>query len=155
MYVLTCRITAVLLLVAAIAAAQTNASNWNTVKALTTGTDVRILNGSRTVGGKIEGVTDETLVVNSGKGQETFGQQQVLTVSVRKARHRGRNALIGLAVGAGAGLAIGLGTRPGPNQLKIVPTGAIVGGLTAAGAIVGVIVGVVIPSGGWREVYKK
>src|SRR5579864_4227302 len=125
MYVSACRITAVLLLLAATAAAQSNASNWNTVKALMTGTDVRILNGSRNVSGKIEGVTDETIVVNSGKGQETFDWQQVLTVSVRKTRHRGRNALIGLAVGAGAGLAIGLGTRPGPNQLKIVPTGAI------------------------------
>ena len=76
-------------------------------------------------------------------------------VSVKKGGHRKRNALIGLAVGAGAGLAIGLATRPGPNQITVIPAGAVVGGLTAAGAIVGAIVGVVIPSAGWREIYKK
>jgi hypothetical protein len=152
---LTRRLAAALLLLAATVAAQTNPSNWNTVKALPAGTDARIMNGSRPISGKVESVTDEAIVVNTGKGQETFNRQQVLTVSIKKGGHRKRNALIGLAVGAAAGLGIGLATRPGPNQLKIIPAGAVVGGLTAAGGIVGVIVGVVIPNGGWREIYKK
>ena len=85
-------------------AAQTNATNWNTVKALTTGTDVQIAASSRTVRGKIDRVTDDTLVVTSGKGQEMFTQAEVTQVSVKKPGHRKRNTLIGLAVGAGAGL---------------------------------------------------
>jgi hypothetical protein len=152
---LTRRLAAALLLLAATVAAQTNDSNWNAVKALTPGTYVRITAGSRSLSGKVESVSDETLLVNSGKGPETFNRPQVSTVSVRKGGHRKRNALIGLAVGAGAGLAIALATKAGSNQIKVVSNGAVVAGLTAAGGIVGVIVGVVIPSGGWHEIYKK
>jgi len=151
---LTRRIAAALLLLAATVAAQTNASNWNTVKALAAGTDVRILNGSRTVNGKIEGVTDETIVVNSGKGQETFKQQDVMRVSLKKNGHRMRNALIGLGVGAGVG--VGVGAAADANC-----TGLCFGGnfgkaiFTPLGAVAGVLVGALIPTGGWREIYKK
>jgi len=151
---LTRRIAAALLLLAATVAAQTNASNWNTVKALAAGTDVRILNGSRTVNGKIEGVTDETIVVNSGKGQETFKQQDVLRVSLKKNGHRMRNALIGLGVGAGVGVGVGAaadanctGLCFGANFAKAI--------FTPLGAVAGVLVGALIPTGGWREIYKK
>ena len=34
-------------------------------------------------------------------------------------------------------------------------TGGAIGGATAAGAIGGTLVGVFIPTSGWREVYKK
>lgn len=152
---LTHRLAAILLVLAAAVAAQSNPSNWNAVTALTTRTDVRVSTGSRTVKGRIDRASDSSLALTVGKAEESFDRQQVLTVSVKKGDHRKRNALIGLAVGAGTGLGIGLATRPGPNQLRIVPTGAVVGGLIAAGAIVGVVVGVVIPSGGWREVYRK
>jgi len=151
---LTRRIAAALLLLAATVAAQTNASNWNTVKALAAGTDVRILNGSRTVNGKIEGVTDETIVVNSGKGQETFKQQDVMRVSLKKNGHRMRNALIGLGVGAGVG--VGVGAAADANC-----TGLCFGGnfgkaiFTPLGGVAGVLVGALIPTGGWREIYKK
>jgi hypothetical protein len=119
------------------------------------GTDVRVSTGARTVSGKIDRASDSLLALTVGKAAEWFDRQQVLTVSVKKGGHRKRNALIGLAVGAGAGLAIGLAARPGPNQIKVIPAGAVVGGLTAAGAIVGAIVGVIIPSGGWRQIYQK
>ena len=144
----------VLLLLAATVAAQTIPSNWNAVKALTAGTDVRILNGSRTVRGKIDGVTDETIVVNARKGQETLKQQDIIRVSLRKDGHRARNALIGLGVGAGAGLGVGVAADAscksfcfGGNLGKEV--------FTPMGAIAGVLVGALLPSGGWREIYKK
>lgn len=150
-----CRTAAVLLLLAATVAAQTTINDWNTVKALTTGTDVRITAGSRTVRGTIDRVTDDTLMVTSGKGQEMFTQPEVTRVSVGKKGHRGRNALIGLAVGTGVGLAIGIAARSGTGQLQIVPNGAITAGFTVAGALAGTIVGAVVPTGGWREIYKK
>jgi hypothetical protein len=155
MNALTRRLAAALLLLAATVAAQSNGSNWNAVTALTMGTDVRVSTGARTVSGKIDRASDSLLALTVGKAAEWFDRQQVLTVSVKKGGHRKRNALIGLAVGAGAGLAIGLAARPGPNQIKVISAGAVVGGLTAAGAIVGAIVGVIIPSGGWRQIYQK
>jgi hypothetical protein len=78
------------------AVAQKNAGDWNTVKALTTGTDVRVTTGSRTVSGTIDRITDDTLVMTSGKGSEMFNQQDVTRVSVGKQGHRGRNDIMGL-----------------------------------------------------------
>lgn len=151
-----CRLAELLALVATAMAAQTNVVNWNGVKALATGTQVRISAGSRPVDGKIDRVTDDALVVTAGKGRETFDRQQVSTVWLRKPSHRGRNALIGLAAGTGAGLGIGMAvSRTNSAQLSIIPSGAIVAGFTVAGALGGSIVGVVIPTGGWREIYRK
>jgi len=148
-----CRLGALLALAATTAVAQKSAGDWNPVKALTTGTEVRVTTGSRTVSGKIDRITDDTLVMTSGKGSEMFTEQEVTRVSVGKKGHRGRNALIGLAVGAGAGVAIGIAARPKPGQLLANESGAITAVITAIGAVVGTLVGVAIPTGGWREVY--
>ncbi|MBZ5636846.1 MAG: hypothetical protein LAO55_27295 [Acidobacteriia bacterium] len=150
-----CRLGAGLALLTTTMAAQTNVADWNTVKALTTGTQVRITAGSRTVRGEIERTTDDVLVVTTGKGQEMFDRQEVSVVSVKQTSHRKRNTLIGLAAGTGVGLGIGIATRPKPGQLEVITPDAITAGFTAAGAIGGTLVGVIIPTGGWREVYKK
>jgi hypothetical protein len=150
------RLGALLALVATTAVAQKIAGDWNTVKALTTGTEVRITTGSRTVSGKVDRITDDTLVMTSGKGSEMFTQEEVSRVSVGKQGHRARNALIGLGVGAGAGLGIGavVDARTTCRFVCIFPNaGKVV--LTPLGAVVGTVVGAVIPTGGWREVYEK
>ena len=144
------------LLRAAAAAAQTNASNWNTVKGLAAGTDVRIMTGSRTVSGRIDRITDDTLMLTSAGGQEVFKPQEVARVSVRGESHRSRNVLIGVGIGAGGGLAWGAaaaGTCSGTICGGHGP--AVVAAAAAAGALVGALIGVVIPTGGWREIYKK
>jgi preprotein translocase subunit YajC len=139
---------------AASAAAQTNATAWNTVKALPAGTEVRIAAGSHTVRGKIDRITDDTLVVTSGDGQEMFAQQEVTRVSVGKQGHRGRNALIGLGIGAGAGLGVGAAADAGCNGICFLgDLGKEV--FTPVGAVAGVLLGALIPTGGWREIYKK
>jgi len=149
------RLGVLLAFMATTLAAQTNVADWNTVKALTTGTQVRITAGTRTVRGGIERTTDDALVVTTEKGQEMFDRQEVSVVSVKKPSHRKRNTLIGLAAGTGVGLGIGIATRPKPGQLEVITPGAVTAGFTAAGAIGGTLVGVIIPTGGWREVYKK
>jgi hypothetical protein len=156
MHALTRRIAAVLLLLAATVAAQTNATNWNTVKALTAGTDVRIRTDSRTVNGRIDRISDDTLVLTSESGQEVFKPQDVVRVSVRTGSHRKRNLLIGAGIGAGGGLALGgaaAGTCSGTICGGHGP--AVVAGVAGAGALVGTLIGVAIPTGGWREIYKK
>ena len=147
------RLGALLALVATTAVAQKSAGDWNTVKALTMGTDVRITTGSRTVSGKVDRITDDTLVMTSGKGPEMFTQQEVTRVSVRKQGHRGRNALIGLGAGAGTGLGIGLASRC--SGFCFLPNGPITAAVTAAGGLAGTLVGALIPTGGWREVHEK
>lgn len=138
-------------------AAQTNVTNWNTVKALTTGTDVRITAGSRTVRGKIDRITDDTLVVTSGKGQEMFTQQEITLVTLRGESHRRRNALIGLGVGAAAGAIVGAVSYSKCTGFCIIDPSR--GALMAGGAIVfggvGALTGALIPGRGWRDIYKK
>jgi len=154
MYALPRRLVAVLLILTATAVAQSDASNWNTVMALTPGTDVRITTGSLTFNGRIDRITDASIAVTSGKNQKMFTRQEVSRVSVRKPGHRVRNALIGLGIGAGAGLGIGLGTTS-CSGIGCIGSGAIKVAAPLALAFVGAAIGAVIPSGGWREVYKK
>ena len=150
-----CRFGALLALVATTMAAQTNITDWNNLTVLTPGTEIQITAGSRTIRGKVDRITDDALAVISRKGQETLNRQQVSVVLVKKLSHRRRNALVGLAAGTGVGLGIGMAARSKPGQLQIISNGAVIGVFTVAGALVGSIVGVVIPTGGWREIYKK
>jgi hypothetical protein len=105
------RAAAVLFVFALAAAAQSPAQNWNDVKALAAGTSVRISVGSRTVRGQVQGVMDDSLAVDSGKGQEMFTRQEVMRVSVKKKGHRGRNTLIGLGAGAAIGVVVGVASH--------------------------------------------
>jgi hypothetical protein len=148
------RTLAVLLLLAAFtAAAQSPNQKWETVKSLTTGTEVRIAFGSRTVRGDLIRATDDTLVVAAGKGQEMFTRQEITRISVRSGSSRGRHALIGAVIGGAGGAAFGGGFTAAVGFADYAPAAAgVVGG---AGALVGALIGAAIPGGGWREVYKK
>ncbi len=131
--------------------------SWSSVAALSPGTAIRIAGphpGS--VQGTLQSVTEDSLVLNSRAGQETVTRQQVTRVSVKKTGHRGRHALIGLGVGAVAGLALGAA-----SDHSCAPNGCFFGSnfgkevFTPLGAGLGALVGALIPSGGWREVYKQ
>ena len=150
-----CRSGALLAVVATTLAAQTNIADWNNLTALSAGTQIRITSDSRTIRGKVDRITDGVLVVTSGKGQETLNRQQVSAVWVKKVSHRKRNALVGLVAGTGVGLGLGIAARSKSGQLQFVSNGAVEGVLTAAGALVGTLVGAVIPTGGWREIYRR
>jgi proteasome assembly chaperone (PAC2) family protein len=151
------RLAAMLVLVAAIAPAQTKNTDWNTVKALATGANVRITTSSRTVGGSVLRVTDDSLVLAAGKSQEMFTQQEVKRVLLRGDSHRGRNSLIGLGGGAAIGLIIGAATHKDCTGFCILYTSrgtdmaagaAVVGGIGAA-------VGALIPTRSWLEIYRQ
>jgi hypothetical protein len=147
----------ILALVATTAAAQTKPTEWNTVKALTTGTDVRITTDSRVVHGKIVRATDDDLLLISGKGQEMFTHQDVTRVLLKGDSHRGRNSLIGLGAGAAIGAIIGAAGHQDCTGWCFLYTSR--GQDTAAGAIVlggiGAAVGALIPTRTWLEVYHR
>ena len=135
------------------AAAQSPVGSWTSVNQLVPGTQVRVSLGTgKTVRGSVQAVTGDSLVIRTDKAQETLSRAQVRRIESRRASHRGRNALIGLGIGAGSGLAVGAAIDHG-NHTNWFPNGgkAIV---TPLGAIVGTVIGVAIPSGGWREVFR-
>lgn len=146
-------VTAFLFLFAHAAAAQSPAQNWNNVKALAAGTNVRVAAGARTVSGQVQGVADDSIAVDSGKGQEMFTRQEVMRVSVKERGHHARNILIGTGVGAGIGLGVGAAVAR-CKSFCVVSTGEVVAVSTGGLAAVGAIIGAVIPTGGWREIYK-
>ena len=154
---LNIRVAAILVVMAVNAAAQPNSTNWNTVKALTSGADVRITAGSRTVGGKIVRVTDDDLLLISGKGQEMFAQHDVTRVLLKGNSHRGRNSLIGLGAGAAAGVIIGAAAHQDCTGFCIFNTSRgtdmAAGGLVLGG--IGAAVGALLPTRSWLEIYRQ
>src|ERR1022692_1130371 len=101
---------------------------WASLSQVAPGTEIRVaLSGGRTVRGSL----------------------------VKRKGHRGRNALIGAAIGAGGGLAIGAAVdrHDSGKGLNFFPNGGKAV-LTPLGAIIGAVVGVAIPSGGWHDIYR-
>jgi hypothetical protein len=155
-----------LLLAAGIIAAQpppapSSTAGWANVKRLATGDEIRVSlfgsngSGGKSFNGKLQSVTDESMVIATASSQETLTRVQIAKVATKRDSHRGRNALIGLGVGAGAGLGIGAGADHscaaggcfiGPNFGKEV--------FIPLGALVGTIIGVAWPTGGWHDIYR-
>ena len=103
----------------------------------------------------MQSATDDSLAITSDKGPENVQRgRKSRVLSLRGKSHRLRNALIGLGVGAGIGA--GVGAASSCNHCispisKDEAIGIAAGGLGALGAIVGAL----IPSDGWREVYRR
>jgi hypothetical protein len=96
-----------LLLVPAFALAQSASDSWDNLKQLASGQEVQVvLNDAKSYSGHFQSVSDDGIVLRRGKDSQTCERQNVLRVSTRGKSHRGRNALIGLAVGAGAGVIV-------------------------------------------------
>jgi hypothetical protein len=84
------RAAAFLFTFALAAAAQSPVQSWQDVKALAAGMPVRISAGSHSINGQLQQVTDDSIVVEARKTQQSFRRQDVMRVSVKRAAHRGR-----------------------------------------------------------------
>ena len=137
------------------ASAQTLASTWETVRAVVAGTEVRIATGNSTrIEGKLESVTDSALVITQPTGRRSLPRIEIHSVSVKKKGHRVRNALIGFGVGVGAGIVIGVFGAQNCNEQGQL-CGAAGAAAVAAGIAAGTGIGLVWPTGGWREIYAQ
>jgi hypothetical protein len=130
-------------------------ANWANLNQLVTGAEIRVtVADGKTLRGFMQRVTPESLAINATTSQETLSRQDVRRVALKRPGHRGRNTLIGLAIGTGAGLAVGAGLDSqsrGPYDL-FSNSGKVF--LWPVGALVGTVIGVALPTGGWREVYR-
>src|SRR5580692_1025851 len=104
------RVVALIPILSLSAAGQEPLSNWENVKMLAPATQIRIASAtSKPKVMTLESVTDSELVTSSAAGPQTFQRAEITNVSVKQNGHRVRNTLIGMAVAAAAGAAIGYG----------------------------------------------
>lgn len=151
----SCRFLLVLLVVA-VCSAELAAQDdgWQIVQQIAAGEQVKIvLNNGKSHKGVMRSASEDAVVIGNG---ETYQNEQVRRVLVKKRGHRGRNALIGLGIGAGTGLGVGaaIDNDCSPNSFFCTGnSGKAV--LTPLFGGVGAGIGALIPTGGWREVYKS
>jgi hypothetical protein len=126
-------------------------ANWANLNQLVPGSEIRVTFATgRTVRGLVQSVTPDSLAINATTSQETLSRQDIRRVSLKRPGHRGRNLLIGLAIGTGAGLVVG---AVADSQTSLFPNlGKEV--FTPLGLVVGTLIGVALPTGGWRDVYR-
>jgi small nuclear ribonucleoprotein (snRNP)-like protein len=147
-----------LLMVPGFGLAQSSQNNWDNLKQLASGQQVQVvLNDAKSYRGQLQTVGDDALMLRLATGEQTFERQNVLRVSTRGKSHRGRNALIGLAVGASVGVIVGVAS-PELGQGKCAQ-GSCINAASAAlagfvGAAVGTGLGAVLPTDGWHDVYR-
>ena len=135
------------------AVAQTSRGDWTVLSGLAAGTEIRVsISGGKTVRGFIQKADADSLAINATTSQETLARKDVKRVQTKRQGHRGRNTLIGLAVGTAGGLAAGAGVDHGGGDSWFPNIGKAV--FTPIGAIIGTVVGVALPTGGWHEVYR-
>ena len=128
---------------------QSAQNNWDNLKELASGQQVRIvLNDAKSYQGKLQSLTDDVIVVRLKTGDQTFERQSVLRVSRKRRPHRGRNALIGVGAGVLTLIAYdATGCQDCDQSTKI--------GDAAAGALLGAAVGALVPTGvGWHDLYR-
>lgn len=128
---------------------------WDNVKHLPSGSQVRLtLTDGRKLRGGLQNVTDDSLMVTTAGANQTVERSTISKIAVKGESHRGRNALIGLGVGAGLGLAAGAGIDGacGGDCLFGRNIGKVA--FTPVGALLGFGIGVAIPTGGWHSIYR-
>jgi hypothetical protein len=146
-----------LLLAPLLGAQPSSKSDWGSLNHLTSGDEIRVtVAPGGPIRGRFQRATDTALIVAIPGKEESLDRASVASVAVRGESHRKRNALIGLGIGAVAGLGIGAGldaSQCHANCFNILPNaGKEV--LTPLGALLGVTVGALLPTGGWHEVYR-
>jgi hypothetical protein len=135
-----------------LASGQVPSSSWDSVKMIAPGTEVIIAAGnSKPVRGKLASVTDSNLVIGKSSAAQSFPRPDVHSVSVKEKGHRARNVLVGMGVWLAAGL--GIGAAVANNCMGIACGGfrVAVGGLVGLGG--GIVTGLELPSGKWRQIY--
>jgi len=132
---------------------QASSESWANLSQLVPGTEIRVvLSGGRTLRGHLQRVTSDSLAINAATSQETLSRAEIKRVQLKRKGRRGRNTLIGLLIGTGGGLAIGAAADHSARDTWFRNFGKAF--ITPLGAIIGTVVGVAIPTGGWHEIYR-
>jgi hypothetical protein len=139
--------------------ARTDQASWENLSAIGAGHKIQVLElNSKKISGTFRNFSNTDISLQASSGLRTILRQDVRRVTLMENHHRLRNALIGGAIGAGAGGGIGAAAYHScsPTQTFCIdPIGR--GGVAGIGAVVGfasgAIVGALWPS--HKTVYRS
>lgn len=132
------------------------ARDWTSLSStLSAGSEIQVkTSGKETLRGQFASADADTLALTTSKGEQRVARAMVSRVAVKKKNHRLRNMAIGLGAGAAGGLAVGAAGDAQCNPHCFFGNNLGKEVVTPAGAFAGLIVGLVWPTGGWREIYR-
>ena len=134
-------VLAVSLLLSPVVSAQTATNEWSALKSVAAGSKLEVkLKDGKTVKGRLTGVTDDALSLTVGGKPTELKSGEVLRVYRVGGSSAKKGALIGLAVGGGAGLAVGLAGSSVDDSFNELDA-PITAGLTVLGAGAGALIG--------------
>lgn len=125
-------------------------SDWAAVMSLPPGRAVVVSFSKQTAAGTLAAVSADQIVVKTNKGEVTAARADVKRVWITGHR-RGRNVLIGSAIGAGAAIGPGLVFRTYYNN-EVGGGGKALAAMLAIGVGIGAALGA---AGGGRELIYK
>ena len=127
-------------------------SDWAIVRQLAAGQKVEVetADGKSHVG-QVQSITEDELRI--GKDQ-SFRKEEVRRVRLWSSGHHGRNALVGLGVGAGTGVVFGVAACGGKDAFLSKGQCTAVAAPLFGG--IGAGIGALLPShGSWQQVYQR
>ncbi len=127
--------------------AQSAQNSWDSLRRLRVGQKIQILHMSgKSSQGQFVQYSEQAISIRSGPDQLSVPRTAVFSVRTLGGSHRLRNTLLGLGMGAAAGLAIG--AVKGATYHEAGETGVFVLVWTPIGAGIGAGVGAALPASG-------
>jgi hypothetical protein len=143
---------AMVFLTARVTAAREGTVSWENLNVVRPGQKIEVVDMKlKSYKGGLAAVTDEGITLRVGKDEVTVARGEVVRVSLRENSKRGRNELIGVATGAGAGaVPAGIAAKACANEGGSCP--GPVFGMLGVGASLGAGIGAAFP--GYQTVYR-
>jgi len=136
-----------MLLLPLLVSAQDARESWDNLNQLRPGQNIQVVDMDlKSLKGRFVSVTEEAISLRTDNGETMVERDNVMRVSARGGK-RGRNALIGLGIGAAGGVAAGLGLM----ERETGYAGAVAGTIVFVAAV-GAGVGAAFP--GSRTIYR-
>ncbi len=138
--------TMALMMSAHVIPAQSPLDSWENLRQLHAGQKIEVVDMKlRPVQGDFISYSETAVSLRVGRDEVSIPRAQVLSVKNRQRSHRGRNALLGLAVGTAGGLATG--AIRGATYHEEGETGVFMLVFTPIGAAIGAGAGAALPVG--------
>lgn len=126
--------------------AQSGTDAWENLGQLRAGQEISVVDARmKTTEGRFAAYSEDAVVMRVGRDEVAIPRAEVASVKRRGRSRHGRNALIGLAIGAGAGLAAG--AIHGAAYHEEGETGVFMLVYTPIGAGIGAAAGAIVPAG--------